>query len=207
MRVVMFYHSLVSDWNHGNAHFLRGVVSALIDRGHDVRVLEPRDAWSRTNLVADHGEEAIGAFHRAYPRLHSETYDLASLDVGGVLRHADLVIVHEWSAHELVARIGKHHAVHPSYLLLFHDTHHRSVTDPETMRAYDLQHYDGVLAFGDRIRDLYLERGWTANAWTWHEAADARVFYPRQPSGEPQRDVVWIGNGATKNEPRSSMSF
>ena len=25
MRIVMFYQTLVSDWNHGNAHFLRGV--------------------------------------------------------------------------------------------------------------------------------------------------------------------------------------
>ena len=24
MRFVIFTHSLVSDWNHGNAHFLRG---------------------------------------------------------------------------------------------------------------------------------------------------------------------------------------
>ena len=30
MRVVMFYHSLLSDWNHGNAHFLRGIVSELL---------------------------------------------------------------------------------------------------------------------------------------------------------------------------------
>ena len=30
MRIVMFYHSLISCWNHGNAHFLRGVVSELI---------------------------------------------------------------------------------------------------------------------------------------------------------------------------------
>jgi len=47
MRVVMFCHSLVSDWNHGNAHFLRGVCAELIARGHSVGVYEPRDAWSR----------------------------------------------------------------------------------------------------------------------------------------------------------------
>ena len=29
MRAVLFYHSLASDWNHGNAHFLRGVCSEL----------------------------------------------------------------------------------------------------------------------------------------------------------------------------------
>ena len=56
MHVVMFYHSLASDWNHGNAHFLRGVCSELIARGHALDVYEPRDAWSRVNLVAGHGE-------------------------------------------------------------------------------------------------------------------------------------------------------
>jgi glycosyltransferase involved in cell wall biosynthesis len=41
MRIAIFCHSLMSDWNHGNAHFLRGVVTDLLDRGHDVRVFEP----------------------------------------------------------------------------------------------------------------------------------------------------------------------
>lgn len=42
MRIVFFVHSLLSDWNHGNAHFLRGVASELTSRGHDGRVFEPR---------------------------------------------------------------------------------------------------------------------------------------------------------------------
>ena len=49
MRFVMFCHSLVSDWNHGNAHFLRGIATELLARGHRLTVLEPSDAWSRTN--------------------------------------------------------------------------------------------------------------------------------------------------------------
>jgi hypothetical protein len=52
MRFVLFCHSLVSDWNHGNAHFLRGVLRELGARGHGVRVSEPRGGWSRANLVA-----------------------------------------------------------------------------------------------------------------------------------------------------------
>jgi spore maturation protein CgeB len=43
------------------------------------------------------------------------------------------------------------------------------------MAAYDLRHYDGVLAFGSIIRDRYLQKGWTQRAWTWHEAADTRL--------------------------------
>jgi spore maturation protein CgeB len=50
----MFYHSLLSDWNHGNAHFLRGVVTELLSRGHQVAVYEPRDAWSVRKLIAEH---------------------------------------------------------------------------------------------------------------------------------------------------------
>jgi spore maturation protein CgeB len=194
MRVVMFYHSLVSDWNHGNAHFLRGVASELLDRGHQVHLLEPADGWSRANLLRDHGQRAIDGFHRAYPRLHSDAYDGASLDLDRVLGHADLVIVHEWTAPDLVAAIGVHHHAHPSYRLLFHDTHHRAVTDPSAMDAYDLRHYDGVLAFGDALRDLYLDRGWALRAWTWHEAADERVFHPQAADDEIVGDVVWIGN-------------
>jgi spore maturation protein CgeB len=77
--------------------------------------------------------------------------------------------------------------------LLFHDTHHRAATAPEQMSRYDLGDYDGVLAFGAIIRDIYLQRCWAAQAWTWHEAADVRVFGPR-PQAAPAGDLVWIGN-------------
>ena len=192
MNVVFFVHSLLSDWNHGNAHFLRGVVTELIERGHRVTAYEPRDAWSLANLLADAGPGALDAFEVAYPRIHPQRYDLGTLDLSRALDGADLVIVHEWNDHDLVARIGRHRAAGASYKLLFHDTHHRAVTAPETMAQYDLRHYDGVLAFGERIRELYLERGWAARAWTWHEAADVRVFVPLERDAEG--DLVWIGN-------------
>jgi hypothetical protein len=43
MKVVFFVHALSSCWNNGNAHFLRGVATALIRKGHTVEVWEPRD--------------------------------------------------------------------------------------------------------------------------------------------------------------------
>jgi spore maturation protein CgeB len=193
MRIVMFYHSLLSDWNHGNAHFLRGIATELLARGHDVCVYEPRDAWSLQNLIAEQGEEPIQRFHTLYPWLTSWRYDLGTLDPDQALDGADLVLVHEWNAHALVRRVGEHRARVGGYRLLFHDTHHRSVTDPECMAAYDLRHYDGVLAFGEVIRDLYLARGWARHVWTWHEAADTRVFRPVEGLA-PQGDLVWIGN-------------
>jgi spore maturation protein CgeB len=192
VKFVLFYHSLISDWNHGNAHFLRGIVTELLERSHDVAVYEPRDAWSVQNLVTDHGSAAIEEFHRAFPKLSSTRYGLATLDLDETLDDAGVVIVHEWNDHELVRRIGAHRARNRDYRLFFHDTHHRAATDPEAMAAYDLSHYDGVLAYGAVIRDLYLRRGWAADAWTWHEAADVRVFHPRD--AERMGDLVWIGN-------------
>ena len=192
MRIVLFCHSLVSDWNHGNAHFLRGVVRELLERGHDVRVHEPLDGWSRANLVADHGREAVVDVQRAFPRLRSTSYDLADLDVPALTEGADVVLVHEWNDPDLVAEVGRHRAT-GGYRLLFHDTHHRAVSAPDEMARYDLRHYDGVLAFGRVISDLYLARGWAERAWTWHEAADVRTFHPID--GVPRRgDLVWIGN-------------
>jgi spore maturation protein CgeB len=189
----VFCHSLVSDWNHGNAHFLRGVCSELLARGHEVEVHEPQDAWSAANLLAEHGRQPLRDFQRAYPLLRSHRYAAGALDLEVVLQGAALVLVHEWNDHELVKRVGAHRRDNGHYRLLFHDTHHRCVTDPHSMAAYDLRHYDGVLAFGAVIRDRYLRQGWAGRAWTWHEAADIRVFKPL-PGRKREGDLVWIGN-------------
>jgi spore maturation protein CgeB len=192
MRFVIFCHSIVSDWNHGNAHFLRGVGSELMARGHEVLFYEPRDAWSLRNLIANHGDTAITRFYRAYPRIVSCSYDPDTVDLDEALEGADVIIVHEWNSHEIVKRIGEHRARSRRYKLYFHDTHHRAVTEPESMSRYDLRHYDGVLVFGEVLRDVYLRRGWAREVWTWHEAADTRMFHPIQR--EKTDDLVWIGN-------------
>jgi spore maturation protein CgeB len=192
MRIVMFCQSLVSDWNHGNAHFLRGVTTELIARGHDVRVFEPAGNWSLANLIAEAGHAPLARFAGAYPLLRTTQYDPAIPRLEENLEGADLVIVHEWNDPTLIAAIGRHHAAHDDYLLLFHDTHHRSVTDPASMSRYDLRHYDGVLAFGNSVADVYRRQGWAHQVWTWHEAADIRVFHPMQAAR--RGDLVWIGN-------------
>lgn len=207
MRFVIFCHSLLSDWNHGNAHFLRGVVADLQTRGHRVDVYEPQDAWSLQNLLAEpHGPEALRDLGATYPTLRSTRYRPGTLDLDRALAEADAVLVHEWNDHELVRRIGGHRARHDHYRLLFHDTHHRSVTERASMAAYDLEHYDGTLAFGQVIRDLYLSEGWTRRAWTWHEAADVRVFRPWE-GVEKKGDLVWIGNWGDGERPEELRTF
>ncbi|MEW5745966.1 MAG: glycosyltransferase [Nitrospirota bacterium] len=209
MRIVMFYHSLLSDWNHGNAHFLRGIASELLSRGHTVAVYEPRNGWSLSNLLEEHGTAPLREFRGAYPHLTSIRYRRETLDLDRALDRADLVIVHEWNDHDLVRRIGEYRSRAGGLTLLFHDTHHRSVTAPELMAAYDLSHYDGVLAFGEVVRTIYLSRGWTQRAWVWHEAADTRIFYPDSARGEEgcEGDLVWIGNWGDEERTAELQEF
>lgn len=193
MKIALFCHSLQSDWNHGNAHFLRGVVSELAHRGHSVTVFEPHDAWSFVNQTQE-DPRVLERLHAVYPLLHIETYDPAHPELERRLEDVDLVLVHEWSDHDLVARIGKHRASHNGYRLFFHDTHHRAVSEPHSIGRYDLSHYDGVLAFGAALRERYLHEGWAERIWVWHEAADVHVFRPIPCPEEQKRDLIWIGN-------------
>ena len=191
MKIVYFTHSLDSCWNHGNAHFLRGVLRELVGRGHEVAAWEPRDAWSRANLVADAGEAGLEPFRSAYPDLVSRRFD-APLDVDRALDGADLVIVHEWNDPALVAAIGRARR-RGRFTLLFHDTHHRAVSEPDGIRAFDLTDYDGVLAFGETLAEVYRRWGWGDRVFVWHEAADVRLFHP--PAVEQERTgLIWIGN-------------
>lgn len=191
MKVVLFCHSLGSCWNHGNAHFLRGVVRELLPRGHEVVVREVGDGWSRDNLVRDHGAEALDAWRAAEPALAATIREMDDLDAA--LDGADLVLVHEWSPPDLVAALGRRRRQGGRFVLLFHDTHHRAVTRPEDIGRFDLDGYDGVLAFGAVLRERYLAMGWARRVWVWHEAADTALFRPL-PGIEPTGDLVWIGN-------------
>lgn len=192
MRNVYFTHSLASCWNHGNAHFLRGVLRELISRGHEVQVFEPRGAWSLQNLLADHGEAGLAAYRAAYPELSSTSFG-PDFDPAQALDGADLVIVHEWNEPALVAEIGRARARGGRFRLLFHDTHHRAVSDPDAIRAFDLSGYDGVLAFGATLAEVYRRWGWGDRVFVWHEAADTALFHPPVEEGE-REGLVWIGN-------------
>ena len=190
MKLVYFTHSLRSCWNHGNAHFLRGVLRDLARRGHRIVAAEAAGAWSAANLIEDHGEAALHAWQHAYPELRATVYrDAAEI----ALDDADAVIVHEWNPPALVAALGRLRRRGARFRLLFHDTHHRAVSDPEAIRAFDLDSYDGVLAFGEALAAVYRSWGWGSRVFTWHEAADTALFRP--PADDTARHgLVWIGN-------------
>jgi spore maturation protein CgeB len=195
MRIVYFTHSLISCWSQGNAHFLRGVMQALLNDGHDVSAFEPLGSWSRENLIIERGDATVRDFAKSFPMLAPLVQVMpdepAALD--GALLGADLVIVHEWNKPELVDAIGAHRARGGRFILLFHDTHHRMVSDPDAMARYDLSAYDGVLAFGDALSAAYRREGWGPRVFTWHEAADTALFHPPETPVD-RAGAVWIGN-------------
>jgi spore maturation protein CgeB len=192
MNILYFTHSLMSCWNHGNAHFVRGIVRELVHRGHRVEVYEPARGWSLENLLKDHGEQGLTPFRRSYPELASQVIG-RDADLERILTSADLVIVHEWNDPELVGAVGAVRRTGAAFQLLFHDTHHRAVSDPEAIRRFDLEGYDGVLAFGEALAEVYRRWGWGDRVHVWHEAADTRQFRPPQQEGT-RTGLVWIGN-------------
>lgn len=206
MKIVMFYHSLYSDWNHGNAHFLRGIVKELQKRGHDVDVYEPEGGWSLQNLLKDHGAERLDEFRQYYPSLNPQFYNPEKkLNYQNILGKADLVLVHEWNDPVLISEIGKQKEKF-NFKLLFHDTHHRAVSAEEEMKKFDFSHFDGALVFGEVIRKIYRERKWLDKVWTWHEAADASFFSPDRDE-EKEGDLVWIGNWGDGERTEELMEF
>ena len=138
MKVVLFCHSLLSDWNHGNAHFLRGLTLRAPRSGTRRRRVRAGEAWSVVNLVADHGLEALELTRKAFPSLAPVRYQADSLDLDEALDGCDLALVHEWNEPGIVRRIGRHRARSGRYAALFHDTHHRAVTAPEDIERLDL---------------------------------------------------------------------
>lgn len=199
-RIAYFSHAVRSDWNNGNAHFLRGLMRALGSCGHEVRIFEPADEWSIRNLRAESkGERALRDFEKMYPELRVVSYDPGGADKLSdfghwreLLRETDFVVLHEWNpprlAHHLLAlrdQLG--------FRLLFHDTHHRASSSPDQVRSLGVDRADGVIAFGEALRNIYREHFNIAQVWTLHEAADTSVFRP-QPNSRKETDLVWIGN-------------
>ncbi len=122
-----------------------------------------------------------------------------------MLENAELVIVHEWNKHDFVKAIGENKSKF-GYKLLFHDTHHRAVSEPDSMSAYDFSNYDGALVFGEVIKNIYRENKWMDNVWTWHEAADVKIFSPK-PEVEKEGHLVWVGNWGDNERTEELMEF
>ena len=207
-----FAHSWVSDWNHGNAHFLRGLVRELLRLGHEVRCYEELGGWSLSNLVKEEGENAIHAiddFRRIYPELNIHFYQRGEhfdefLD--RELQDAEFVIVHEWNDPYVVNGILQRKEK-MGFRALIHDTHHRAYTRAHEILKLQLHLFDGVLAFGEAVTRIYRDGFGMQHTWTFHEAADISLFKPVDPMTDKPNDLVWIGNWGDEERTRELMEF
>lgn len=209
LRFRLFAHSWISDWNHGNAHFLRGLASEIARLGHDVRCYEEVNSWSVKNLLqeGDAGARALSGFRQAFPELQTRFYQAGQnfpRFAENELRGADVVIIHEWNDPAVVKSILD---LKPKlgFVALFHDTHHRAYTSPRQILRMPLQEFDGVLAFGEGIRRIYSEAFGVKRTWTFHEAADTVRFHPA--TAQKHTDVVWVGNWGDEERTRELEEF
>ena len=188
MRVVVFCHSLVSCWNHGNAHFLRGVVRELGARGHEVRRLrarrrlEPREPGPRPGRG---GARRL----RARPTPTCRARDATPADARTSTRR--------WtgptscwstsgtspsssppSAGAGAAGGALHAAVprHPPPRGERPASHRAASTSTATTACWPSARC---------CASVYLAQGWARRVWTWHEAADTALFRPL-PDVEPR---------------------
>jgi len=210
IRFRIFAHSWISDWNHGNAHFLRGLARELQKIGHEVLCYEEYGTWSVANLIQQEGalaEQAVEQFRREFSDLDVRLYERGPEFIDQLrneLRDSDIVIIHEWNDPEVVNSILSLKQ-ELGFRALLHDTHHRAYTNPGDLLRFQLQLFDGVLAFGEAIRRIYVDGFGIRRAWTFHEAADVSNFSPRFSSRSI--DLLWIGNWGDEERTRELMEF
>ena len=210
LNIRIFAHSWVSDWNHGNAHFLRGLARSLTRMGHNVRCYEQLGSWSLSNLVRQEGERAIDAidhFRRIFPELDIRFYNLDHTlpdFLQRELRGADVVLIHEWSEPQLVnAVLGLKRQL--GFSTLLHDTHHRAYSAPGELLRLQLHLFDGVLAFGEPLARIYRDGFGMERVWVFHEAADTENFRPLP--AEKTASLVWVGNWGDEERTRELDEF
>ncbi len=209
LRIALFSHSMVSDWNHGNAHFLRGLARNLQALGHQVTSFEEEDNWSISNLVRDHGLGPLEQFRRRFPFIDNRSYLLdgrAHLRdwLSELLSQVDVCMVHEWNPPDLVRAIGEE-ASRQGVISLFHDTHHRALTEPSRLPLMGLDAYSAILAYGPTIVDIYRSTTDGPEVLLFNEAADTDLFRPLpQPKS---RDVVFVGNWGDEDRNQTTWDY
>jgi spore maturation protein CgeB len=192
MRFGFFYQSVISDWNHGNAHFLRGLMRALQARGHHAACFEQVDNWSLSNLLQVN-PGAIEDFVALFPDLCFERYRSDTTLDAWICQHlaeVDVCIVHEWNEPAVIRRLGELCAEigKPAY---FHDTHYRVVLDDAHRASLGLERFAGILAYSPSLAERYRSLGFD-RVNVLHEAADVTVFAPLDVP--KTTDVVFVGN-------------
>ena len=189
-----------SDWNHGNAHFLRGVASELVaarPRGRRVRAGATR--WSARNLAARRTATPRST-RPAQPTRSSPSRaptTSATLDLEAALDGADLVLVHEWN--DPAARGAHRRSTRARSPRPYGCCSTTRTTAPSRAPRGDgalrpLAATTACSRSASVLRELYLARGWARRAFTWHEAADVRRVPARCRRTRERATSSAIGN-------------
>ncbi len=180
------------------------------DRGHEVRGLraarrlEPAQPARPTQ-----GDGAARGVRRAFPELRSTTLRPGDARPRrGARRRRPRARARVERPGARRARSGAHRARGRRLpAALPRHPPPRGRPRPHEMARFDLAAYDGVLAFGEVIRaDLPASAAGRQRAWTWHEAADTRVFRPLPGRRAARRTWSGSATGATASAARSCAS-
>ena len=105
LRIAYFAHTLRSDWNNGNAHFLRGLLDNLRQLGHEVTCWEPYNEWSLQNLRQEPtGEASLAQFAQLYPDLKIKLYPADDPTLRTTMELDGYRLATEWSQARTDAR-------------------------------------------------------------------------------------------------------
>ncbi len=121
------------------------------------------------------------------------------------LRDADIVLVHEWNEPEVASAIlSLQKALRISCAVSRHASSglHQSRA---RFCGFRCIMFDGVLAFGEPIRRIYLDGFGVPRVWTFHEAADVSHFHPLD--AERESDLLWIGNWGDEERTQELTEF
>ena len=176
-------------------------------RGRGVRAAQT--AGAATNLLADHGDAGARRVRAPpIPSLQRERLRAGDRSRRGWSMARTLVIVHEWNEPALVAAIGRAARAQAGRFRCCSTT--RTIARsaiPRRCARFDLSGYDGVLAFGEALAEVYRGWGWGERVFVWHEAADTRLFRPPARRGRARRASSGSATGATASAARSCEDF
>ena len=113
-------------------------------------------------------------------------------------------LVHNKNPNDLIATIGET-ASRLRVTSLFHDTHYRSLTEPERIHQLRLDNYSAILAYGPTIADIYRTKVDGPEVLVFHEGADTDLF---RPIPNPKDcDVVFVGNWGDDDRNQATRDF
>ena len=173
--------------------------------GTTTLALEPEDGWSRAQPAARRrARRRSTRFHRDFPELTRRAPTAPS----STTRPPSTTPMWCSCTNGPTRRWSRGSAGSGGsggrFTLLFHDTHHRAVSDAAAIADLALAGLRRACWRSARCcAQRYLRRGWGRQVFTWHEAADTRLFRPQPRADRAERTWCGSATGATASARRS----